>query len=173
MNDFLDLLKYILPSLVVFFTAYYLLKMMLDTEQKKRLIELKMKNQSVITPLRLQAYERITMFLERISPSNLIFRVFSANLSALEFQAVLIQAIRDEYEHNLSQQIYISLPAWEIVKNAKEETIKIINIAATQVGSDADATQLSGKIFEISSDIDKLPINKAIELLKNEIKQLF
>lgn len=173
MDDFLDILKYILPSGVVFATAYYVLKVMLDNEQRKRLLEIKLKNQTTITPVRLQAYERIILFLERISPNNLIFRVFDAEFSAAQFQAVLNQAIRDEFEHNLSQQLYISSPAWDMVKNAKEEMIKMVNIAAVQLESDATSTELSGKIFSMSSEISQLPVNKAIEVVKNEVRQLF
>jgi hypothetical protein len=173
MDDFLDILKYIIPSGVVFATAYYLLKVMLDNEQRKRLMEIKLKNQTAVTPVRLQAYERIVLFLERISPNNLIFRVYDADFSASQFQTILTQAIRDEYEHNLSQQLYISSPAWDMVKNAKEEMIKMINVAAVQLSADANATELSGKIFAMSSEINQLPVNKAIEVLKNEVRQLF
>ncbi len=173
MDEFLDILKYILPAGVVFATAYYLIKVMLDNESRKRLMEIKLKNQTTVTPVRLQAYERIVLFLERISPNNLIFRVFDPEFSSAQFQAILTQAIRDEYEHNLSQQLYISSPAWEIVKNAKEEMIKMINVAAVELSSEANATELSGKIFAMSSEINQLPVNKAIEVLKNEVRQLF
>lgn len=173
MDDFLDILKYVIPSGIVFATAYYLIKVMLDNEQRKRLLEIKLKNQTTVTPVRLQAYERIILFLERISPNNLIFRVYDPDFSAAQFQAVLTQAIRDEYEHNLSQQLYISSPGWEVVKNAKEEMIKMINIASVQLEPTANATELSGKIFSMSSEINQLPVNKAIEVLKSEVRQLF
>ena len=75
MEDILDILKYILPSGIVFATAYFLLKAFIDNDNRKKLIEIKTNNQALINPIRLQAYERIILLLERISPGSLIMRV--------------------------------------------------------------------------------------------------
>jgi hypothetical protein len=60
-----------------------------------------------------------------------------------------------------------------MVKKSKEETIKIINIAAKQMEPDASATDLSSKIFEIISEIDELPTEITIKLLKEELQRMF
>lgn len=173
MEDILDILKYILPSAIVFATAYYLIKSFLDNDYKKKSMELRMNNQKVITPIRLQAFERVSMLLERISPNTLVMRVHKTGMSARLLQAELLKAIRTEFEHNLSQQIYISTPVWESVKTAKEETIKIINIASARVKDESTGVDLSKAIFEIISQLERLPTQIALENLKKEVRQTF
>ncbi|MGD0710151.1 MAG: hypothetical protein ABR968_03145 [Bacteroidales bacterium] len=172
MNDFLEILKYILPSLVVFAAAYYLIKLFLDNEQKKRTTDIKMAGYKIITPIRLQAYERLVLFLERISPESLVMRIHKPELTGLQLQTQLIIAIREEFEHNLSQQVYISSQAWEMIKNAKEDMVKLINTAAARLTDKASATDLSQKIFELALS-DKLVARTALEFLKNEIRVVF
>ena len=173
MNELLEILKYVLPLLVVFAMVYYMIKLFLDNEQRKRTTDIKMTGYKIITPIRLQAYERLVLFLERISPESLIMRVHKPELSALQLQTLLILNIREEFEHNLSQQVYISSQAWEIVRNAKEEIIKLINTAASKLNDNANAIELSQKIFELSLLSDKPLYKSALEFLKNEIRQVF
>jgi len=173
MEDVLDILKYILPSLVVFGVSYYIMKLFIENESRKRMLNIKMENAKLITPLRLQAYERIILLLERITPSNLIMRLYKKGISSIEFQSVLIQNIRDEYEHNLSQQIYVSEQSWELVKNAKEEVVKIINTAATLVEDGATSTELSQTIIQKTLEVNDMPTHKAISYIKKEIGKSF
>ena len=98
MDEFFEILKLILPTGIVFLTAFYAIKKFLDNEQKKRLIELRKDGQKVITPIRLQAYERATMFLERISPNALINSVHKQGMSARMFQVKMIAMIRNRSE---------------------------------------------------------------------------
>ena len=172
METFLEILKYTLPSVIVFLTAFYLIRTFLENENRKKMIDLKAANNGITLPLRYQAYERIILLLERISPVSIVLRVMQPEMSAMEFQSALIQNIRDEFEHNLAQQIYISSTAWELARNAREETIKLINLAGTRVGTDATATDLGSVIFELSAEQDKLPLMTAIEYLKKEVQQL-
>jgi hypothetical protein len=173
MEDFLEILKYILPSGVVFATAYFLIRFFLENENRKKMLEIKMSNQNASMPIRLQAYERIILLLERISPGSLVLRVNQPGMTAFQLQAALIQNIRDEFEHNLAQQIYLSSAAWELAKNAKEETIKLVNIAASKLNESASALNLGSVIFELSANSDKLPVTTAIEYIKKEVRQLF
>ncbi|HNX07646.1 MAG TPA: hypothetical protein PKL96_08690 [Bacteroidales bacterium] len=173
MEDFLDILKYTIPSGVVFATAYFVLRAFLQNGTQKKLLELKLSNQNVITPVRLQAYERVILLLERISPSSLVLRVARPGMSAAELQAVLVQTVRDEFEHNLSQQIYMSATAWDMTRNAKEEMIKIINLASARLNDEATAADLGSVILELAMAKDKLPVNMAIDYIKKEARQLY
>ena len=173
MEDFLDILKYILPSLVVFATAFFILRAFLQNGTHKKLLELKLHNQNVITPIRLQAYERVILLLERISPSSLIIRIALPGMSASQLQVLLVQNIRDEFEHNLSQQIYISPTAWDLTRNAKEEMIKLVNLASTRLNDNATATDLGSVILELSMTQDRLPVNAAIDYIKKEVRQMY
>lgn len=170
-----EILKYILPSLVVFLTVYYLLKQqnekelaLFDKEEQKAS---RKQNQEVLLPIRLQAYERLILFLERIHPHQLIIRNSKPQFSSFQLQTVLIKAIRDEFEHNLSQQLYISDIAWKKVKNAKEECIKQVNFAASKLNSDAKASELGGLIIQNFASISPNPIEDAIKQMKKEVQK--
>jgi len=164
----LDLAKIILPAVMVFLTAFFVLKSYLENQQKHKLIEMKMDQKKFALPLRLQAYERLALLLERISPENLIMRVNSPELNSISMQNALIQAIRMEFEHNLSQQIYVSDQAWALVKNAKEDVIRIINTAASKMGNNASNIDLSTAIFEEALKAKNGAINQALTYLKHE-----
>lgn len=173
MNDFLEILKYILPAAVVFGTSYYLLKNFLDNEYKKQLVEARQMHQKVITPIRLQAFERLAIFLERINPASMGMRLHKNTMSARALQSELLSNIRNEFEHNLSQQIYVSNSTWESVRAAKEETIKIINLASARVSDSATSLDLMKAIMDIITQMEKIPSQIALENLKKEVKHLY
>ena len=174
MEYFIEILKIILPAGAVFAAAYLIVKKFLENDQKRRETELKKLNQASITPLRLQAYERIVIFLERVSPSNLVVRVNKNGMSAQQFHLELIKTVKSEYEHNLSQQIYMSAGAWELVKNAKEEIIKLINISSTKVPHDNSSNDLAMMVINITSNLGKkLPNDIALDYIKKEVNQIF
>lgn len=163
----------LISVLSVVISNYYLTKSFFENETKKRQMEFKSKNQKLITPAKLQAYERVVLLLERISPNSLVMRVYKNGLSSKMLQSELIKNIRHEFEHNLSQQIYISNKAWELVNTSKEETIKLINIASTRVKEDASGMELANAIIEVAGQLGKLPTQTAIEALKLEFSNEF
>ena len=170
---FLEILKYILPSVVVFLTSYYLIKQLMQSQERRALLELRKKSSESINPLRLQAYERAVLFLERITPNSLVMRVFNNRMSARELHTELLSNIRNEYDHNITQQIYMSSGSWEAPKRAKEETIKLVNIAASKVDDSAQGIELSKVLLEMCMQLDKLPTQMAVDILKEEVKSLF
>ena len=173
MSELFEILKYVLPSGIVFATAYYLLKLFFDNESKRNFAEIKKESQKVSLPIRLQAYERMVLFLERISPDNLVMRVVNPRLSAQQMQLELISTIRTEFEHNMSQQLYMTEEAWKLVKNGKEEAIRLVNTAMGQLNDNATAIDLSSKIIEIYSSVSNFPSNVALEFIKKEIRLVF
>jgi len=173
MEDILDIFKYVLPSVVTFLAAYFIIKAFLDREYKNKMMDLRMQNQQTITPIRLQAYERMVLFLERISMTQLVSRVHKSGMSARLLQSELVKTIRNEYDHNLSQQVYITQQTWNSIKTAKEETIRAINIASTKVSDDAAGLDLVNVLFDLVTKVEKLPTDIALEQLKLEAKQTF
>lgn len=173
MDPFVELLKIIIPALIVFLTSFYLLKNFLDNETRKKMMELKSANKELLTPIRLQAYERVVLFLERISPNSLVMRVNRPTLSSKQLHIELVAAVRAEFEHNLSQQIYMSTGAWDMVKNAKEEITKLINLVAMKVPENTPGGELAQLIVDSASKLNKLPTTLAIEYIKKEIGQTF
>jgi hypothetical protein len=166
MKEILMTLQYILPSIVVFFASWLVLKEFFKQENIKKQLQLLDEKQKISLPLRLQAYERMVLLLERISPGNLVMRLHKQGLTVAQFQKTLIQGIRDEFDHNLSQQLYISADAWEMIKRAKEEMIRQINASAAKLPADGPSTDLSRKIMEMS--IEKSATRKALDFLKKE-----
>src|SRR5204862_1036100 len=99
-------------------------------------------------PLRLQAYERLVLFMERIAPGPLVLRVHKSHMTSGMLHGELIATIREEFEHNVTQQIYVSDKAWGKVRQAREETMRLINLSYEQVGDVSSGTELSRQIFE-------------------------
>ncbi len=174
MEGFIEILKIILPAAAVFVAAFLIVQRFLDNDQKRRDHELKKSNHATMTPLKIQAYERIVIFLERIHPNSLVVRVNKHGMSAHQLHLELVKTIKSEYEHNLSQQIYVSYNAWELVKTAKEEIIKLINISATKVANDNTSNDLAMMILNITASLEKkLPNEVALEYIKKEVNLVF
>ena len=153
-----------------------LAKRYFDHEQKRRLLDIKMEQQAevqrTVSPIRLQAYERMALFLERISPNSLVLRCYKPGMDLKLLQGVMTKNIRDEWEHNLSQQVYLSSEAWNHVREAKEQMINLVNASAAVIADKQDAQSLAGAIFATTAKTDN-PTDAALEFLKEEIRQTF
>lgn len=176
-DQLFQVLLALLPSVVVFLTAFYLMRQFLGTRRHEAntqlMAEAKREDRQHVLPLRLQAHERLTLFLERIAPGALVFRVHKHNMTARVLHAELLATVREEYEHNVTQQIYLSERAWQQVRMAKEETLRIINIAAEATPDGASGTALSERVFETAARLTHLPTQQAILVLKEEVRKLF
>ena len=170
MNDLFELLKYVVPSLIVLAAAYYLLKLFLDKEAEKNQVQLRLDMQKISLPVRMQAYERLVLLLERIEPAGLLVRTNMPGMTAYQLQTALVQSVRSEFEHNLSQQLYVSARAWELVRNAREETIKRINTAAMQLPAEATSADLASLILMNDMDTEHSAVKAALDLLKSEAR---
>lgn len=169
----LGILKFLLPSLVIFFTVKLVVDAYMKNEEKKR-EELKTAGNSQVTlPLRLQAYERLILLLERITPNQVINRAMQPGMTTYHFQLLLVQNIREEYEHNVAQQIYISPAGWSMIKSAKEEIIRLINTTASETDAGAGAGDLAKTILEHWAQLEQNPVQIAIDQLKAEVRQLY
>ena len=168
-----DLLLILIPSMIVGATAFLVLKNLLKAEEQRSQQSKDIEKFKLIAPLRLQAYERMIMLLERIAPSQLIMRVITSGQSAAGLQSELVMNIRQEFEHNLSQQVYISSNAWELIKNAREAVVSDINSAAEKLGEQATATDLAQLVFEKDITGEASTLHKALEFLKQEVRNNF
>ena len=139
----------------------------------KRVKRLTFKKQKHFSHLQIQAYERVILFLERIDPNNMIIRTHKNGMNAITLHRELLKIVREEYTHNMSQQIYIQPKSWKTVLNAKDETIQILNVAVNNLSADSSGLDLSAKIFE-SIASKKLAQRKMqeIQLLRNFNQQL-
>jgi hypothetical protein len=163
----------IIVTASILITAYLFLKKNTSNELTQLKLELKKDRHNFFLPNRVEAYQRLILLLERISPNSLVMRNHHPSLSAKTMQSELLKSIREEFEHNIAQQIFISIEAWETIKNSKEEIVKIINLAGSQLKEDATSTDLAEKIFQIVSEIKIIPTENSIIYLKKELQQLF
>ncbi len=171
-NGLWEILKIGIPALIVFLTAYFMFRDMLENNQKQREMELELKNSKLILPIKLQAYERLILLLERISPQSLLMRISPHDLNVVDYQQELLSQIRHEFEHNLSQQIYVSQILWETIRRAKENLVQIINNSADEFKNDAPALVLSNKIIENYLESNDQLIANAVNTLKKEFSKL-
>ena len=161
-----------IPALIVLFTTWIILRNMIKNDQDKRRQELILQNSRTVTPIKLQAYERIVLFLERISLESLLVRVSSPDMTVPQLHTVMLNTIRSEFEHNLSQQIYMSPQAWEVVRNARSNMIKIINSEVEKLPADSSGMSLSKRLLEKIMELEKEPTRAAIDYVKNEIARI-
>lgn len=154
---------------------YLLVKRYFDNEQKERLLQMKIDERretlKVVTPIRLQAYERMALFLERINPDSLVLRCYQPGMDLKLLQGVMTKNIRDEWEHNLSQQVYLAPGTWARIREAKDEMVNLVNSSAVTLTDTDDPTRLAATIF--ASAAKHLPTDKALEELHKEINELF
>ncbi|MFD1466696.1 hypothetical protein ACFQ48_00555 [Hymenobacter caeli] len=170
-----ELLKIILPALIVAGSIYLLFKQYLEKDQQRRLIEMRLDSSKATLPLRLQAYERVVLLLERISPNNVLVRLSSAGQTAPDFHRLLQQEIRAEYEHNISQQLYLSADTWALVREAKESVLTMVNRAyhGLQNPAQTRGTELAKRILEGLMTDAAEPTAQALAAVKREAASLF
>ncbi len=175
-------MKYLLLVLAILATLaltglifYLLVKRYFDNQQKQQLLQMKLDERRetlrTVTPIRLQAYERMALFLERISPNSLVLRCYQPGMDLKLLQGVMTKNIRDEWEHNLSQQVYLSPELWASIREAKDEMINLVNSSAVSLTDTADPTRLAATIF--ASAADRSPVDSALDTMHDELKELF
>lgn len=167
----IDMLLFAIPSLITGLIAYYFFKEHTKNEDGRRRFLLKKELQVNILPTRLQAYERLTLFLERMSPSKLLIRISPNSLNKEDYESLLIQTIELELEHNLSQQIYVSEKCWNIILAAKNATIQLIRKASLSEKT-TSADRLREVILTEMME-RRSPSDAALSLIKDEIADLF
>jgi hypothetical protein len=138
----------------------------IDNDRKKE-------KEKTITNIKLQAYERMTLFLERIKLTNLLTRVSLPGQTVSDLHAMLLRSVREEYEHNMSQQLYISDSTWELIKTAKEEAVRLINLAAAKTKQDEDGSLLARELITSDFEQGKSPIDMAMTGLKKDLQDTF
>ncbi|WP_299443223.1 hypothetical protein [uncultured Aquimarina sp.] len=169
--EIVPLLISLIPSLFITLLALYYFKTHTDNEEKRRRFLLHKENQKQALPLRLQAYERIVLFLERISPGKLLLRTPPLNEDKKNYESLLVHTIEQEFDHNLTQQIYISDECWNIVKAAKNGTIALVR--QTVLKEEVDSASKMREMI-LTAIVEKgSPSDTALSAIKSEVEDLF
>ncbi|MBR6334173.1 MAG: hypothetical protein IKR77_07285 [Bacteroidales bacterium] len=145
-------------------------KQWITKSMNEQALEATKASRTIVMPLRLQAYERMALFLERIDPNQLVLRIHAPGLTVAEEQNLLMTAIRSEYEHNISQQIYISNETWKGITDAMDDVITIITSVAEQMDSFEGMTYAEA-ILTVSAQKPIIP--RAMQILKADMQRFF
>jgi hypothetical protein len=167
----IELLFYAIPTLITGLIAFYFFKVHTQNEDGRRRFLLQKDLQVESLPIRLQAYERMALYLERITPQKLLIRVSPKSSDKNSYESLLIATIEQEFEHNLSQQIYISDACWNIITAAKNATIQLIRKAGL-----LEKTDTSDKLREVilTEMMEKqAPSKAALAYIKKEVGDLW
>lgn len=183
METAIEIIKIVAPTLATVVAIYFILKSQHQKEIK--ILGLKLKEQEklmlkdttkpsheLVLPMRLKAYEEMAQLLERIEPSSIVMRIHKPGMSAKLLHADLLRGIREEFESKVSQQIYVSSNSWELIKQAKEETVKIINISFQKMPEDASGIDLSRDLFESMMQMGQSPSGIALSYIHQEVNKL-
>ncbi len=168
-----DLLKITIPAAMILYAMYLVVKSFLTKDFERRLIDIRVKNNEIVMPIRLQAYERMSLYLERITLQNIVLRVNEPSYTVGELQQILLMEIRNELNHNLSQQVYMSDVVWKLIKKSTEDTISIINNSTSALPRDAKSIELVKVMFHVQQEMGAEPTAEALRVLKEEIRKSF
>ncbi len=169
--EIIPLLISLIPAALITFIAFYFFKLHTSNEERRRRYLLHREHQKQSFPIRLQAYERIALFLERISPGKLLTRMAPVAEDKKNYESLLIHTIDQEFEHNLTQQIYVSDECWNTVIAAKNATIGLIRKATMK--EDVDSADKMREII-LTSIIEKgAPSDAALAAIKAEVSEMF
>jgi hypothetical protein len=154
-------------------TAYLLLKTLLDERQRVDRALLRNDAQKITLPLRLSAYERLMLLCDRADIANTMLRVRMPNMKVRELRGALLLAINQEFEHNVSQQLYVSETLWQIIRAAKNNTLALVTMTGAGLSPDADAELLSNALLQALDEQSITPLQTAIMAVRTEAGQLF
>ena len=168
----------ILTIIVLIFGFWLIQYSQFRNEEKKRQWELKRESQKTISPIRLRAYERLALLLERTKPEHMLMELQQKEPEAfrtwtvLQVQQYLLQTIRAEFYHNQSQQVYVSEEVWDLLINARDQTAAFVISIASQIPADADVQTYAKALITAYASNGVTPTDKALEELKNEAKSI-
>jgi hypothetical protein len=168
-----DLVTYTLAGVGTIYVAFYLVKPYLDKAEKIQLVELKKTIANQTLPLRFQAYERLVLFIERVNPANLLLRLHGTSYSARDLHSLIMTEIREEFQHNVTQQIYVTDRTWNVVKRVKDDTISVVTNAIKALPENASGLDLSKTVLSHLASLQDNPYDIATQMIRSDMEGLF
>ena len=173
MNELLVIAQIVLPGLLVLIAVHLMQNHYWKLENDRSDNILKIEARKISLPVRLQAYERLALLMERIAPATLVLRISRPGISLFQLQLEMIQSIHEEFEHNLSQQIYVSTGCWSLVRSAIEQTIQQVNVTVASLDRDADEGIFAARFLQNVLEQTNNPAEQALSLIRSEAERLF
>lgn len=173
LNFFYQVAVIALAGMIIVGFAYYLVKKHIDGYLKFKTRGDVEKNHGQLVNLRLQAYERLLVFVERLNPSNILIRLHQPGSPVSVMQSAVINEINAEYQHNVAQQLYVKKATWDVVRKLKDDTLAMIANAARGLPEEASGTDLSKKVLQHIGSMTQNPYDLTLDLIKKDIHQQF
>lgn len=172
-----DLIKILLPATLVLLGIYFSLKSVIQRqvqqEKDENLVKLRLQSQEHILPLRLQAYERMILLLERSSPMSVLLRVNDPAMNVAQLKMAVQHDLREELNHNIAMQLYVSHQAWLLVKGAQDRVIDLFEQASVGLGETSSSYALVQQLANVLMSLEEDPCQGALRFVKMEAQQLF
>jgi len=172
-SDISTLLLVLAPSALVLAAAYMVLRRMIDADQRRRQLELRINTHAETLKVRLNAIEQLVMLMELLSPTDLLVRTTRHAATVSELQALLLDLVRKEMTNYLSYQLYVSVDTWQLVLKVRNDLLTLINQSVAELQPDIPAIQLSKKMIDTLQQETEMPNAEAIEALRKEAQRLF
>ncbi|MBP7184054.1 MAG: hypothetical protein KBA06_00980 [Saprospiraceae bacterium] len=172
MELFWDLMKVFLPAFMVFLTAYVFLKNYFEKNIILENMKLNAKQSKMTLNQKLLAYERLALLAERLNLTNILLRVKQPDMTVAELKYALLTTIQVEFEHNVTQQIYVSQDLWDIIKMAKDFTVNLVLKAEEGLDPRSSAQPMIDNILSFESQLQSTAWDKALIAIKNEVSKI-
>lgn len=168
----MEIIKYCIPALIVLLATWIVMYKLFKNEAEKRVWELKLKTQKEISTIRLRAYERLTILLERTTPEHLLSEIPVSEMTVLQIQQRMIQTVKMEFDHNMSQQIYVSDELWDKIILARDEVANFITAVTPQMAPETNGIEYAKVLIQAYKSNGTTPHQLALMSLKNEVQAL-
>ncbi len=169
----LEILKYTIPALVVLFATKLIVEKFVTADVERKRLAIFGDNVKITIPMRMQAYERLALLCERINPFTMLNKFYTKEATVVQLQMAMTETIRNEYDYNLSQQVYVSREVWQTVKMMREQQIGLINTIAKDLRPDAPARELFDKLNDyLLHDETRQPNELAMDIINEEAKRV-
>ncbi len=173
MVNYISILLFTVPIVVLGTVMIIIIRLFLKNERENRRLNTIVEDRKIALPLKFQAYERLAMFLERITPENLLTRINKPGINARELQQLCIVNIKKEFEHNLSQQVYVSIETWLHIKSAKNKIEKLINEVSSNLTPKDNGMTFSTELLSTYLKSPEDPVESAKRILIKEANILY
>lgn len=164
----LEIVKLTVPALVVFFTVRMVIMEYLNRQLDLKSMELQGERRQQVIPMKMQAYERLSLLCERINLPSLLVRVRQDGMSARELHFAMLTTIQQEYEHNITQQVYVSPKLWEIIGLARDNAVQMLSLTIEATGPDASGREFGNQLLAFIQKRGTLALDTALLAIKRE-----
>jgi hypothetical protein len=174
MESLLEILKYTIPGILVFVATYFSIKQFLDDRLRRESLRQRGENSKMTLPLKLQAYERLILLCDRLTITNLLIRLRTTGMSVADLRGSLMIAVQQEFDHNVSQQLYVSETLWQILILARQQTLNLITSSASGLDPGAADDAYVQALLENAERVgEQPPLQQAIMAIRMEAGQYF